>query len=197
MRIYARTVRALEQLSASLGITLLRISIGLIYVWFGAPKFVPGLSPAESLAADTTERLTFGLLSGGTASVLTGALETAIGLLLISGHALAPTLLLQLAHMAGTFTPLLLFPDRTWETYGICTLEGQYILKNLVLVAASLVIIGHSRNRPQPPPPPEDPPPCARDSAYDAGDWPWTAREQPAHAHARGPDTPPDDRNTP
>ncbi|MFD0319242.1 DoxX family membrane protein [Streptomyces flavalbus] len=156
MRIYGQVVRFLEGLGAAIGVTALRTAIGIIFLWFGVPKLFPGVSPAEPLAADTVEKLTFGLIEGTTASVLTGALETVIGLLLVSGKLRPLTVIVLLGHMAGTFTPLFLFPKETWESLCIGTLEGQYILKNLVIVAGALVIIGHSGGRGQgaPPAPP-------------------------------------------
>lgn len=146
MRMYGRAARFLERLGASYGITALRICVGTIYLWFGVPKLLPGVSPAEDLAADTVHELTFGVIGGTTASVLTGALETAIGALLVSNRALPLTVMALLGHMAGTFTPLVLFPERTWEALFIGTLEGQYILKNLVIVAAALAIVGHAQS---------------------------------------------------
>jgi uncharacterized membrane protein YkgB len=161
MRIFGRFTSKLEDFGASFGITALRISIGVIYLWFGVPKLFPGISPAESLAAETVEKLTFGIVEGTVASVLTGLLETLIGTLLISMKVPSLAGVSVLGHMAGTFTPLFIFPDKTWETFCIGTLEGQYILKNLVIVTAALVIIGHSRPRKRPrksetPPPNRD-----------------------------------------
>ena len=54
--------RRITRLFADHGITLLRISIGVVFFWFGVLKFWPGLSPADGLALDTIDRLTFGLL---------------------------------------------------------------------------------------------------------------------------------------
>ena len=71
---------------ASKGILLLRISVGLIFIWFGVLKFFPTLSPAETLASDTISLLTFGLISGETAMIILAAWETLIGLGLITGH---------------------------------------------------------------------------------------------------------------
>jgi len=152
MRIYLQLTRSLERLGASFGIAALRISIGIIYLWFGVPKFFPGVSPAEVLASKTVERLTFGVIEGTAASVVTGTLETVLGLLLISGKLVPLTSIGLLAHMAGTFTPLFIFPKETWEGFCIGTLEGQYILKNLVIVAAAFVVIGYSKahSRPEP-----------------------------------------------
>ncbi|MGW0771349.1 DoxX family membrane protein [Streptomyces sp. NPDC002676] len=147
MRTYGQVARFLESLGASFGIAALRISIGIIYLWFGVPKFFPGVSPAEPLVLKTVDKLTLGIIHGTVASVLTGALEVSIGLLLISGKVRTLTVMILLGHMAGTFTPLFLFPRETWESFCVGTLEGQYIIKNLVIVSAALVIVGQSKPR--------------------------------------------------
>ncbi|MFJ8040810.1 hypothetical protein ACIRBX_09935 [Kitasatospora sp. NPDC096147] len=115
---------------------MLRVSVALVYIWFGLPKFWVGLSPAEPLAVRTTEALTFGVLHGHLASVLIAAFEVAFGLLLLSGRVPRLTFLVFLGHIAGTAAPLILFPEVTWVMPVVGTLEGQYILKNVVLIAA-------------------------------------------------------------
>lgn len=147
MHIYGIIVRSLEKFGAAFGITALRISIGVIFLWFGAPKLFPGISPAQELVEGTVGRMTFGIIEGGVACALTGVLESVIGILMICGKILKPTIVVLLGHMAGTFAPLFLFPEATWKGYAIGTVEGQYILKNLVLVAAALTVIGHSKSR--------------------------------------------------
>ena len=126
---------------ARYGIVLLRISLGLVFLWFGFLKFFPGLSPAEELVTNTIYRLSFGLIPPATAAFLVAALETLIGLGLITGVAMRLTLLLLAFQMVGTAMPILLFPDQVFQIVPIVpTLEGQYIIKNLVLVSAGLVI---------------------------------------------------------
>jgi uncharacterized membrane protein YkgB len=122
------------------GLTLLRISIGLIFVWFGVLKFWPGLSPADQLATETIDLLFFGLITENLARVLLAILETAIGIGLITGTFMRLTLLLLVGQMLGAVTPLFLFPEVTWSHLFVPTLEGQYILKNIVLVSAALTI---------------------------------------------------------
>ena len=123
------------------GITLLRWSIGIIFVWFGALKLVPGMSPADQIATETTMTLTFGLLSENVARLLLAFLELAIGIGLLTGRFLRVTLLLLFAQMAGTLTPLALSPDQIWSEFPfVLTLEGQYIMKNAVLISAGFVI---------------------------------------------------------
>ncbi|MGD2162879.1 MAG: DoxX family membrane protein [Anaerolineales bacterium] len=123
------------------GIILLRISLGLVFFWFGVLKFFPGLSPAQSLAGDTIEVLTFGIISSSTAVILLAVWESLIGLGLITGIFLRGTLLLLWVQMLGTLTPLIIFPELTFRVVPHApTLEGQYIIKNLVLISAGLVI---------------------------------------------------------
>ena len=123
------------------GITLLRVGLGLVFFWFGAIKLVPGLSPAHDLAARTIGMLTFGLLPPSVSVPALAIWECAIGLGMISGRFMRVTIFLLLVQMLGTLTPLALFPRETWKVFPIApTLEGQYIIKNIVLVSAALVI---------------------------------------------------------
>lgn len=123
------------------GITLLRISVGVVFFWFGVLKFVPGLSPADELATRTIYTLTFGIVPPDISRPVLAAWECLIGLGLISGRYMRATLLLLFVQMMGTVTPLVLFPSETWTRFPVApTLEGQYILKNIVLVTAAIVI---------------------------------------------------------
>lgn len=122
------------------GLMLLRISIGLIFAWFGVLKFWPGLSPADQLATETIDLLSFGLIAEDLARVLLAILETTIGIGLITGKLMRITLLLLIGQMLGAVTPLFLFPEVTWSQLFVPTLEGQYILKNIVVVSAALTI---------------------------------------------------------
>jgi len=132
--------RRLTRWMAENGLTLLRVSIGFVFLWFGALKFWPDLSPADELAAATIDELFFGVIPEATARISLAVLETAIGLGLITGRFIRLTLLLLVGQMFGTVTPLFLFPDVTWSDVLVPTLEGQYILKNMVFVAAALTI---------------------------------------------------------
>jgi uncharacterized membrane protein YkgB len=123
------------------GITLLRLAVGVVFFWFGVLKFFPGLSPATDLAGRTIETLSGGLVPAGTAVPVLAAVECLIGLGLITGRAMRATLGLLFLQMLGTFTPLVLFPGETWLGFPYSpSLEGQYIIKNLVLVGAGIVI---------------------------------------------------------
>jgi uncharacterized membrane protein YphA (DoxX/SURF4 family) len=140
-RSYDRIDAALTSWMARNGIRLLRISLGIVFLWFGVLKFFPGLSPAQTLAGDTISILSFGLLTPKLAVLILAVWECLIGVGLIAGYLLRATLFLLWLQMLGTITPLVLFPDLCFTVVPIApTLEGQYIIKNLVLVTAGLVI---------------------------------------------------------
>ncbi|HET7010671.1 MAG TPA: DoxX family membrane protein [Anaerolineales bacterium] len=126
---------------ASYGLTLLRLSVGVVFVWFGVLKFFPGLSPAEGLAAKTIAVLTAGRLSPELSLFLLAIWETFIGLGLIFGVGMRAILFLLWAQMAGTMAPLFLFPSEAFTRVPYApSLEGQYIIKNIVLISAGIVL---------------------------------------------------------
>ena len=126
---------------ARYGIVLLRISLGAVFFWFGVLKFFPGLSPAQDLATRTIEILTFGQLRPDVSIFILATWECLIGLGLILGVAMRATLLLLFLQMLGTITPLFFFPREVFTQFPYApTLEGQYIIKNIVLISAGLVI---------------------------------------------------------
>jgi uncharacterized membrane protein YphA (DoxX/SURF4 family) len=119
----------------------LRVSIGIIYVWFGALKFFPGVSPAEELAKETIHQLTLRLIDPELSLLLLALWETAIGVLLISGLYSKVVIRAVLVHMIFTFTPLILLPGMSFTSAPFAlTLVGQYILKNIVIISALFVI---------------------------------------------------------
>lgn len=126
---------------ARAGVPALRLSLGIVFLWFGVLKFFPGLSPAQDLAARTVERITLGLVAPEVALPVLAGWESLIGLGLLTGRFLRATLFLLAVQMAGTVTPLLLFPAETFTRFPFApTLEGQYIIKNVVLVGAAMVV---------------------------------------------------------
>jgi uncharacterized membrane protein YphA (DoxX/SURF4 family) len=126
---------------ARYGVLLLRLSLGIIFLWFGVLKFFPELSPAEDLVGRTFQELTFGIIPSDAANLIVAVWESLIGLGLITGLFMRITLLLLFLQMAGTFTPIFLFPGEVFTRIPYApTLEGQYIIKNLVLISAGIVI---------------------------------------------------------
>jgi uncharacterized membrane protein YkgB len=126
---------------ARYGVTLLRQSLGLVFFWFGVLKFFPGLSPASELAVSTIDMLTVGMVPPAIAINTLAAWECLIGLGLLFGVALRATLALLWVQMIGTITPIFFFPELVFTRVPYApTLEGQYIIKNVVLVSAGIVI---------------------------------------------------------
>lgn len=121
---------------------LISISLGLVYLWFGSLKYVPGLSPAEDLAKNTIDLLTFSLIPSHISIVLLAIWETGIGVLLLINRAYKPVVIIALIHIFLTFTPLFFFPEDSFNIapFGL-TLIGQYIIKNFVFVAAFLFLL--------------------------------------------------------
>ena len=126
-------------------IIALRISMGAVYFVFGILKYFPGVSPAQDLALATTHLLSFGLvpavIPSGVAMALIATLECAIGLLLLAGRWLRPAICLLGAQLTGILSPAVLLAGRLFAgPHHMPTLEGQYVLKDVILVAAAMVI---------------------------------------------------------
>lgn len=125
----------------SLSHHLLRISLGVVFLLFGLLKFAPGLSPAEDIAVRAVSDLSFGLVSGSLALILVATMETAIGITLITGRGLKLGLVLLGGALIGILSPLVLFPEALFTgPFFAPSLAGQYVIKDIVLVAAGLVV---------------------------------------------------------
>lgn len=139
--LFDRVDRRATDWMARYSIPLLRIGLGIVFFWFGVLKFFPSLSPAQDLAARTISDLTFGIVPAAISLPVLAVWECAIGIGLIVGRHMRLTLLLLWLQMMGTITPLFLFPAEVFTRLPYApTLEGQYIIKNIVLVCAGLVI---------------------------------------------------------
>ena len=120
------------------GIISLRIGLGIIFLWFGMLKFFPGLSPAEELVRNTVY-----FMDPDIFIPMLACWESLIGIGLITGKFMRITLLLLFLQMPGTALPLIILPEQVWTSFPFgLTLEGQYIVKNLVLIGAGLVLGG-------------------------------------------------------
>ena len=123
----------------------LRISMGAVVLGFGILKYFPGMSPAQDLVLATTHLLSFGLVPAvvpnGLAMALVATLECIIGVLLLSGRWLRVAICLLTVWLTGIISPVLLLPGRLFAgPHHMPTLEGQYVLKDAILVAAAMVI---------------------------------------------------------
>ena len=128
-----RTVTCWMQRNATL---LLRWSMGIVFIWFGALKLVPGMSPADNLIRETMNFLPLDYFIPFLA-----LWEIAIGVGFLIGYGMRVTLMLLFLQMIGTLSPLFLAPHLVWSDFPVVlTLEGQYIVKNLVLISASVAV---------------------------------------------------------
>jgi uncharacterized membrane protein YkgB len=127
--------------------TFLSVSIGIAYVWFGFLKFFPGLSPAESLARDTINHLCGGLIPPNISIILLALWETVLGLLLMFGVMNRAIISFAMLHMFCTFTPFIFFPDKSFNNdFFLLTMVGQYIIKNIIIICALVVLYAEKRN---------------------------------------------------
>ena len=128
---------------------LLRLSLGIIYFHFGCLKFFPDLSPAEMLASQTVMRLSWHWLDAALAMRFLAVFECVIGLGFLFNIALRWISILFFVHMLGTFMPLVLLPEYAFRFFPFApTMDGQYVLKNLVFVAAGwTVLLPHLKRR--------------------------------------------------
>jgi len=127
---------------------LLRNSIGILFIWFGILKFFPGVSPAEDLATETIRILSFDLLQKNLSLPLLAIIEVGLGVLLVFTKEYKATFWLLIFHMACTIMPLFLLPEVTFKKIPFqLTIEGQYIIKNFVIVTAAFVLLFAHKNQ--------------------------------------------------
>ncbi|HUQ55716.1 hypothetical protein [Lentzea sp.] len=139
------TGERITRFAGDAGIPLLRIGLGVVYLWFGVLKLFPGASPAQALVERTVSALTFGIVHGDLARVSAAITEIGIALVLLSFRAPRSCAVLLVGHVVLVSTPLVLFPGEMWSAPLQASFEAQYILKNLVTVAAAVVIASSHR----------------------------------------------------
>ncbi|NED03512.1 DoxX family protein [Streptomyces sp. SID6648] len=144
-----RLPQRLAELVDTHALALLRATVGIVFVGFGVLKLFPSASPAEQLAVDAATKMTLGLVPETVLLLSLAALETAIGIGLVVGRRLLrPALVAFFLHMGGVFSTLFLLPDAMWQPHSPApTMEGQYVVKNVVLVAVCLVVAAHEWSR--------------------------------------------------
>ena len=125
------------------GITFLRYSLGLIYIWFGILKPF-GLSPAQELVENTV----YWFDNPKTFVPILGWWEVVIGLTMCIKPLIRVSIFLLFIQMPGTFLPLILLPEVCFSNFPFgLTLEGQYIVKNLIIISAAIVVGSTVRNK--------------------------------------------------
>lgn len=135
-------VKSIEALFIRYQYRILRACIAVLFLWFGTLKFFPGVSPAEELAIKSIDVLSFDLIPDAVSIRLLAVLEVMIGVLLIGFREYRLTFWLLLFHMICTITPLFLLQDITFKQFPFqLTLEGQYIVKNIVIICAAFMLL--------------------------------------------------------
>ena len=120
----------------------LRLALGYVYLHFGFLKFFPDLSPAELIATQTVMAFSMHLLDATTSQLCLAVLECSIGLGLLFNVFPRFVFGLFMFHMFGTFLPLILLPEFTFKIAPFApNIEGQYIFKNVVYVAAGWTVL--------------------------------------------------------
>ncbi len=138
--LYERIDRMITRWMARYSLGILRFGLGVIFVWFGALKLIPGLSPAEELIRNTIY-----FFNPDFFLPILAIWEMLIGLGFLSGFVTNKfqrlTILLLFAQMPGTALPLVILPEVCWTNFPFgLTLEGQYIVKNLAIIGSALVL---------------------------------------------------------
>jgi uncharacterized membrane protein YphA (DoxX/SURF4 family) len=138
-----RLDRSVTSLLDHWGVTVLRVSLAVVFIWFGVLK-VAGRSPVEDLVADTVY-----WLPGRFVVPAIGVWEIVVGVGLLVPVALRLTLLLFWAQMAGTLLVLATQPGESFQGGNplLLTVTGEFVVKNLVLIAAGLVVGSTVRRR--------------------------------------------------
>lgn len=124
-------------------IPLARIAFFIVFFWFGFIKLV-GLSPAgplaEALVAKTVGSEWFDPLF-----IILALIECAIGILFLFPKTVRIIIPILFIHMLIVCSPLVLLPEQTWQSFLVPTLEGQYIIKNIVIVALAFGVAANTQ----------------------------------------------------
>ena len=122
-------------------VDLLRIALAFVFILFGALKFFPGLSPAQALATETMQTLSFGLFPASSALLVVAVAEVGVGICLLAKRAMRLAVWFLAFEMLAILSPLVLVPSELFSgPHGLPSLVGQYILKDFVLLAGVLVL---------------------------------------------------------
>ena len=118
-----------------------RIALFIVFFWFGVLKVI-GVSPASGIVGELQMVLLPTLPTDGFIIFL-GIAEIVIGFLILIPKWERLSVLILILHMITTFVTLVALPEATWQSFLVPTLEGQYVLKNLVIVALALGFAAH------------------------------------------------------
>ncbi|HUS26074.1 MAG TPA: hypothetical protein VMY99_01875 [Nevskiaceae bacterium] len=124
-------------------VPLARLAIFAVYFWFGILKLLD-LSPASPLAQALAAQ-TIGAQHFDLAFNILAVFECLIGILFLIPKATRVVIPLLLAHMVIVCSPLFLIPDQAWSKLLVPTLEGQYIIKNMAIIALAIGVAAQTR----------------------------------------------------
>jgi uncharacterized membrane protein YphA (DoxX/SURF4 family) len=131
---------------AQAAIVAIRIALGLVFFWFGILKLLPIHIPIDTLAQAVLTEITFHRIPASVLLHILGVWECVIGLGLLFRRFLRVAIGLLFLQLPGTFLPLVLLRHETWYHFPwLPTFEGQYIIKNLILISSGVVIAVTSR----------------------------------------------------
>jgi uncharacterized membrane protein YkgB len=139
----ASRLDTMRQLVGRTSFALLRVSLGLVFVWFGALK-ITNSTPVARLVADTVP-----FLPSKWFVPALGVFEVVLGLGLLIGRWTAAVACLMIAHLAGTFMVLVTQPEVAFQGGNplMLTMTGEFVVKNVILISAGLVLIAPRRER--------------------------------------------------
>jgi uncharacterized membrane protein YkgB len=116
-----------------------RIALFVVFFWFGFLKIIH-ISPAEGLVSRLHEATISSFVPIEAFMILLGIIECSIGILWLIPKLTKVAFVIFIIQMFTTFLPLLFLPKDTWQNTMVLTLTGQYIIKNVVLIASALTI---------------------------------------------------------
>lgn len=125
--------------SKKIAIPLARISLFIIFFWFGSLKLIDA-SPANPLV-ESLLNITLPFIGFNQFIIFLGIWEMVIGIVFLIPKAERIAIVLLIPHMITTFMPLIFLPGIAWKSFLIPTLEGQYIIKNLLIIALAVSIL--------------------------------------------------------
>ena len=127
---------------------VLRVCMGIVIFGFGVLKYFPGVSPAQGIVLAVNRILTFGLLPDQVTLPLFATVEAIIGLSLITGWGLRVIIYPLAVWVLAILSPLVLLTAQLFSgPYHAPTLMGQYVFKDIILLAAVLVVAADVRRR--------------------------------------------------
>lgn len=120
-----------------------RLALFVVFFWFGILKMI-GMSPASQVVQNLFNE-TMPIMEFQTFFIIFGLFECLIGILFLIPGAERGVIPMLLLHMVTTAGPLFFLPGETWNQTLVPTLEGQYIIKNLVIIATAIGVAAHLR----------------------------------------------------